>query len=53
MSIEGIANYEFAHLEHVRPVWERLERIDYCDQPVFTRESNWIGRLREIFRKAK
>ena len=32
MSIEAMANYEYYQKVNVKPAWERLERLDYCDQ---------------------
>ena len=50
MSIEGIANYEHFRADHVRPDWERLERIEYCDQDTVSEEHSFRKRLVRFFR---
>ena len=45
MSIEGIANYEHMRARSVRPEWELLERIDYCDQDTENRNDSFVEKL--------
>ena len=49
MSIEGIANYEHYNKNTVRPDWERLERIEYCDQDT-AEENNFTQKLVLFFK---
>jgi len=51
MSIEGITNYEHARYEYERPAWERLERIDYCDQEIPEGFSDWFGKVKAFFKR--
>lgn len=50
MSIEGIANYEHFHYVDERPVWVRLERIDYCDQNTPSRKDGWMSRITDLLK---
>ena len=49
MSIEGIANYEHFRRGDSRPDWERLERIEYCDQDTVI-EDSFTSRLVRFFK---
>ena len=51
MSIEGITNYEHGNYEYMRPSWERLERMDYCEQYTSSDAKTWLKKIREIFRR--
>ena len=50
MSIEGIANYEYARMNQIKPAWETLERIDYCDHPLPS-GNRWLKLLKGLLRK--
>lgn len=51
MSIEGIANYEHMKARSVRPEWELLERIDYCDQDTETGKGSFVEKLVSFFKQ--
>jgi hypothetical protein len=51
MSIEGISNYEHMKARSVRPEWELLERIDYCDQDTEKTSGSFVDKLVSFFRQ--
>ena len=51
MSIAEVMSYQNAHGMYEKPAWARLERIDYCDQPLPTQHNGLVERLRAIIRK--
>ena len=51
MSIEGVTNYEYMNRSLQRTGWEKLERIDYCDQGTREDTHGWVNRIVAFFHK--
>lgn len=51
MSIQGYQNFEHYCDMDQRASWERLERIEYCDQFVPQRKETMMNGLRKLLRK--
>ena len=49
MSMTWIAGADHNAFVDERPSWVKLERIDYCDQPILPKEDDWISRLKKHF----
>ena len=50
MSMEGMTGYGRYHLDEVKPEWERLERIEYCDQSYNLQDTGLVSRVLDFFR---
>ncbi len=52
MSIESEFNYMPNSYMDIRPEWEKLERLDYCDQDTKGKSADILRFFKGLFRKA-
>ena len=51
MSIGSFYNDQLYHVEEETASWERLERIEYCDQSLPRKENGVVESLKKMIKK--